>query len=89
LLVDANLLILYTVGSVSPNRIASFKRTRRYEIRDFDLLTATLANFPELYTTPHVLAEVSNLINLAGDEGEKARWVLKETLGWGMTAGAG
>lgn len=78
LLVDTNLLVLFTVGGVNRNRMETYKRTRQYTKSDFDLLLRILEKFNKLYTIAHVLAEVSNLANLAGAEGQQARRVLKE-----------
>lgn len=78
LLVDTNLLVLFVVGAVNRNRIATFKRTRQYTKADYDLLLRVLQGFKRLYTVAHVMAEVSNLSDLVGAEGRQARLVLKE-----------
>jgi len=44
------------------------------------LLVRVLGKFEPLYTVAHVLAEVSNLVDLPGTERLKARRVLKETI---------
>ena len=80
LLVDTNLLVLFVVGSVNPNRIEAFKRTRAYTKMDFQLLRRILGNFDSLYTVAHVMAEVSNLSDLEGAEMLKARGILKEVV---------
>jgi rRNA-processing protein FCF1 len=80
LLVDTNLLVLFAVGTVNPNRIEHFKRTRQYLKTDFDLLLRFLEQFKRLYTVAHVLAEVSNLTDLSGSERQQARQVLKQTI---------
>jgi len=80
LLVDTNLLVLFTVGSVNVNRIGTFKRTNKYTIEDFDLLVRVLGRFKTLYTLAHVLSEVSNLTDLPGLERQRARQVLKRTI---------
>ena len=80
LLVDTNLLVLFTVGTVNRDRIEIFKRTSRYTKPDFDLLLRVLGKFNNLYTVAHVLAEVSNLTDLPGAEGQQARRVLKQTI---------
>lgn len=69
LLVDTNLLVLFTVGLVNRNRIKTHKRTSKYNEDDYDLLVRALGKIQPLYTVPHVLAEVSNLIDLSGEEG--------------------
>ncbi len=80
LLVDTNLLVLFTVGSVNPNRIESFKRTSQYSRHDYELLVRIMGRFEHLYTVAHVAAEVSNLTDLTGVERLRARHLLKETL---------
>ena len=66
LLVDTNMLVLFAVGRVNRGRIETFKRTRKFASRDFDLLLRVLGRWRTgtLYTVPHVLAEVSNLTDL-------------------------
>jgi len=80
LLIDTNLLVLFTVGKVNRQRIETFKRTCQYTKSDFDLLLRVLGKFNKLYTVAHVLAEVSNLTDLSGAEGQQARRVLKQTI---------
>jgi predicted nucleic acid-binding protein len=68
-LIDANLLLLYLVGRVNRERIKTFKRTQAYTLEDFDLLERLVSCFSRLFTTPHVLTEVSNLAgSLVGRE---------------------
>ena len=81
LLIDTNLLVLFTVGTVNRRRIENFKRTRQYTERDYDLLRRVIGQFGPLYTVAHVMAEVSNLTDLKGIERLRARHVLKETIG--------
>ena len=80
LLVDTNLLVLYTVGAVNRNRIENFKRTSKYTRSDYDLLREFLDKFNPIYAVPHVLAEVSNLTDLSGAERQQARLILKQTI---------
>jgi len=79
LFVDTNLLVLYTVGNVNRERIETFKRTS-YTKRDFDLLVGVIEENRPLYSVPHVLAEVSNLVDLPGEERLIARSVLRELI---------
>lgn len=60
-LVDANLLLLFFVGTVDRSLIGRFKRTRGFEVEDFELLSRLLAVFKKRIVTPNVLTEVSNL----------------------------
>ncbi len=80
LLVDTNLLVLWTVGAVNRNRIETFKRTSQYTKVDYELLLRVRARFKTLYTVAHVLAEVSNLTDLPGPERQQARSILKKTI---------
>lgn len=61
IVVDANLLLLYFLGSYDPERIPRYKRTRVYTIDDFRMLKRFLHQFASLVTTPNILTEVSNL----------------------------
>lgn len=81
LLVDTNLLVLWVVGSVNRRRIRTFKRTRQYDDSDYDLLNRVIADFGRrLFTVAHVMAEVSNLTDLPGEELGRSRALLKGAL---------
>lgn len=60
LLLDTNLLILFMLGSYSPQDIPRCKFTSSYNKEDFDLLKNYLKLAPAIYITPHILAELSN-----------------------------
>jgi len=72
LLIDTNILLLYIVGLVNPDRIARFKRTRQFTVEDYELLKKTLQSFPKIVTTPNILTEVNSLANQLG-EPERSR----------------
>ena len=76
-LVDANLLVLFLVGSVNKRRIQTFKRTQNFTIEDFDLLTRLIGWFGKLFATPHVLSQASDLADLRGKERIKVRRLFK------------
>jgi predicted nucleic acid-binding protein len=80
LLIDSNLLVLYMVGTVNRDRIQKFKRTQRYSESDYALLVDFLGRFRLLFTVAHVMAEVSNLIDLSGQERSLARSILAKTI---------
>jgi rRNA-processing protein FCF1 len=61
ILVDANLLLLYFVGSFNPALIPAYKRTKTYTVDDFAVLHRFIHYFDHLLTTPNILTEVSNL----------------------------
>jgi hypothetical protein len=61
IVIDANLLVLLVVGLVDKQLISKHKRTRSFELADFELLVNFLTNFDEIVVTPNVMTEVSNL----------------------------
>lgn len=60
-LVDANILLLWLIGTIDPNRIPRFGPTKSYSSLDFDVLATFLGHFDKHVTTPNILTEVSNL----------------------------
>jgi hypothetical protein len=60
ILLDANLLVLAAVGEFDKSLIGR-KRLDEYTTADFNLLTKQIAPFQRNLTTPHLLAELSNL----------------------------
>jgi rRNA-processing protein FCF1 len=72
--------VLFVVGSVNPGRIERFKRTSQYTRSDYQLLLRVLDRFEPLYTSAHVMAEVSNLTDLTGRERLLARCKLRDML---------
>jgi len=70
-LVDANLMLVFVVGSYEPLYVSKHKNTRGYSSEDFYLLRELLAQIHARITTPHILTEVSNL--LAQSEGPVKR----------------
>lgn len=66
LLLDTNLFVLYLVGQTEEGMVEKHKRTSRYTLDDYRLLLKIVHSQPRLVTTPHVLAEVSNLAAFQG-----------------------
>jgi rRNA-processing protein FCF1 len=66
-LVDTDILLLYFVGKFAPEHIPRFKRTRQFDVEDYDLLVRLLARFKRIVTTPNVLSEVSSLSGQLGE----------------------
>lgn len=62
-LLDTNLLAVLLVGQLGVGYIEKNKKTRNYTSDDFDLLVELLNNFKDIITTPHILAETTNLID--------------------------
>lgn len=61
ILLDAQLLVLWIVGTVSDELISTHRRLREYDTMHFHALRELLSHFPRLVTTPHILTEASNL----------------------------
>ncbi|MDQ0650955.1 PIN domain-containing protein [Pseudomonas cedrina] len=79
IIVDTNLLLLALVGGTSS--IVGFKRTRGYSDEDYQLLLKVIDQFEKLVSTPHILAEVSNLTNgIYGSKLHDFYATLKESL---------
>lgn len=63
LLVDTNLLLLYIVGSLNPEKITRHKRTDKFTIEDYKLFLELMRRLgSQIVVTPHILTEVSNLV---------------------------
>jgi hypothetical protein len=64
-LIDANLALLYLVGSYNPRLIGDgkYNKLSKYVLEDYELLVKLKSVFKKAVTTPHVLTEVSNLTN--------------------------
>lgn len=60
---DANLLLLLVVGTLSSDWIISHKRLKQYDVAAYDLLMANIAGADKILTTPNVLTEVSNMLD--------------------------
>jgi rRNA-processing protein FCF1 len=76
-LLDANLLLLYLVGKTNRRRLRDFKPCDVFEIEDFDLLEDLVQCLGKVFTTPHILTEISNLAKLRDKELAAFRKVYK------------
>ncbi len=62
LLLDTNLLVLFTVGLADPDYIARHKRLRQYDQIDHEIVSDMVAQSGGLLLTPNVVTETSNLV---------------------------
>jgi rRNA-processing protein FCF1 len=67
-LLDSNLLLVLLAGKLDSRLFGSFKRISTYSLEDYELLERLLRRFSILITTPHILAEVSNLANSLSEQ---------------------
>ncbi len=65
ILIDANLALLYLVGSYDLRLVGDgkYNKLSKYNMEDYQLLLRLKNVFKKAVTTPHVLTEVSNLTN--------------------------
>jgi hypothetical protein len=64
-LLDTSLLLLLVIGAVDKRWIGRHKRSKNFVARDWQLLLDHMGN-ATLVTTPHILAETSNLLRKGG-----------------------
>lgn len=76
LIIDANLLVLFIVGTTNRSLVARHKRLKEFSLEDFDLLCRMIESSPQVFVTPNTLTETSNLL---GYIDEPARTQLLET----------
>ena len=62
IVLDANLLVLLIVGSVSRSYIAKHRRLKAYTAADYTLLVGLVKSAAEVIATPNTLTEASNLV---------------------------
>lgn len=79
LLIDTNLWLVMIIGAVDEGRyIAKSKRLGSYCREDYDNLWNIFGSYNEVWITPYIAAEVSNLIDLDGEASAKAYVIAKE-----------
>jgi hypothetical protein len=62
ILIDANLLVVYTVGIVDPRLVGKTKRTENFNPEDAKFLIRAVQKFKRRFTTPGILTETTNLL---------------------------
>jgi hypothetical protein len=67
IVVDANLLLLFVVGSAERQLITKHKRLKEYTEHDYDILRYSLTTATLVVVTPNVLTETSNLACQIGE----------------------
>ena len=60
---DTNILLLYFCGLHDQRLVTSFGRLSKFTNGDFQILCQAAVLFRRLVTTPHILSEVSNLLD--------------------------
>ncbi len=80
-IIDTNILLLLVIGSVRNGELISkSNRLKRYTIEDYEYASRLFLSTTERYITSYVAAELSNLIDLKGENRmevfENARLIL-------------
>ena len=72
--VDANLLVLFVVGSTDTRLIAKHRRLRTFDPEDYERLADMVSRAGRVLVTPNTLTEASNLLAQHG-EPERSRFL--------------
>ena len=80
ILLDTNLLVILVVG-YTHSMLLKKSRFSDYTILDFELLKSIVSSCRRCVTTPHIIAEASNILKKAGEHSEVCRETLGRMLG--------
>lgn len=79
LLIDTNLLLVMIIGGLDDGRyIEKSKRLGKFCVEDYYLLWELVKGYKEVWITPYIAAEVSNLIDLDDQAGIRAFELARE-----------
>lgn len=79
LLIDTNLLLVMIIGSIDNGRyIEKSKRLGKFCVKDYEILWKFAGSYNEIWLTPYIAAEVSNLIDLDDYARVKAFGIARE-----------
>lgn len=83
LLIDTNLLLVMIIGGIDEGRyIEQSKRLNAFCIEDYYILWEIVKQYKEVWITPYIATEVSNLIDLNGHAGVRAFELAREIFGY-------
>lgn len=82
--IDANLLLLLVVGSVSLDAIGRHRRLREFTEEDYSILLHQIDQVDRVLVTSNTLTETSNLLGLHGEPErsrffERFRFIIEQT----------
>lgn len=67
LIIDTNLMLLLIIGAVEEGRhIRNSKRLNAFDRTDYELVLKCMSGYEDVFITPYIVTEVSNLIDLDG-----------------------
>lgn len=70
-IIDTNLLLLLLFGLFDKTQLKRFKCVAQYEESDFEILKKLAFLFKQVYVTPQILAELTNLAKVSETEEKK------------------
>ena len=65
--IDTNLIVLLVVGSVDRRLVNTHRRTRTFQLEDYDRLVNIIGHYRRVLVTPNILTEASNLLEDSQD----------------------
>ena len=63
---DANLLVLLVVGETDKKMIAKHRRSKAFDVNDYERLVGLINQIDQVLVTPNTLTETSNLLSQHG-----------------------
>lgn len=78
-ILDANMLIVYSIGKKHPEMLGSQKRVKEYIPEDFDLLVQLVEGVDQIVLTPNAVTECSDLFKDSNFEND-AKDALKDLI---------
>jgi hypothetical protein len=82
LVLDANMLLVFVIGTVNPRLLGVAKRMKAYRPTDYDLLHAYLSLFSAIILLPNTVTEASNLLDhVKGERRDECMAVLMALTG--------
>lgn len=76
-ILDANLLLVYAIGTCNPQLLGRHRRVKEYMPEDYRLLLNLVNQFDQIVLTPNAVTECSDLLKDSDCEND-AKEVLKE-----------
>ena len=71
LIIDTNMLVVFTIGSVDPNFLGRIQRVKEYRPDDYEIIFIYISHFSKVILLPNIVSETSNLLSqMTGDRRE-------------------
>lgn len=75
LVLDANMLTVYIVGHINPERMQDFNITHEYDCKDYQMIKHYIecSRGKKAITTPYVISEISHLLGIEPNRSKKGK----------------